>query len=255
MGKLRNLIKEASYRVSDTLGTGLPFKINGHFFRVDPRYISSMSSEYETLVSSYIQKGTKTGDTCFDIGSNVGIYTLLFSKWAGPDAKIVAFEPNPTTYRALETHVRLNELGNRVTAVNAAVSDVPGMMKMFCSGFDGRSRLGSANEDVAATAVETDVKLVTVDQIADELGLTPDVMKIDVEGFELQVLRGAVRSLERGRGRTRIFAEMHPTMWEGAGTSGAEVRQWLADFGLKIDRIEAGLDPYVTGGVVQLSWK
>jgi hypothetical protein len=145
-------------------------------------------------------------------------------------------------------------LDQRVTLVNAAVSDAPGKLTMFCTGFDGRSRLGAVNDLVKDGAVQVDVPVVTIDEVADSEGLTPDMMLLDVEGFEHLALRGAERCLERGRGRTVIAVEMHPTMWDSSGTSTEQFQKWMSDFGLKPIRIDKDKDPFKDGGVIHLAW-
>lgn len=253
----RRIAKKLYHQAVDAAygGKGLPIDLNSGHYRVDPRYRSGFRDPYEADVADFLRARAKPGGVCFDVGANVGIYVLQFSTWIGREGRIVAFEPNPESFAALAIHVRLNDLERRVTLVNAAVSDAPGKLTMYCSDFDGRSRLAAPNELVKDFAKEVEVPVVTIDDIADSSGLTPDMVLFDVEGFEHLALKGAQRCLERGRGRTVIAVEMHPTMWDTSDTSAPEFRAWMDDFGVTPVRITEEKDPFVDGGVVHLAWR
>lgn len=126
--------------------------------------------------------------TCFDIGANVGYYTLLFSVLTGQTGKVFAFEPLPTNVELLCQHVRINRCGNAqifdlaLTDLEREASfaehessgighlDASGNLKVLCATLDGLFR-------------ENEI-------------LMPDVLKLDVEGAELVVIKGACRILE-----------------------------------------------------------
>jgi FkbM family methyltransferase len=127
------------------------------------------------------------GGICFDVGANVGLYTLLMARRA---RRVVAFEPLPRNLRYLWSHVQINRLEN-VSILPSAVSDRPCL-----TGFDAGDDPGRGSLDDAAGQMVT---TVTLDDVARRLGTAPDLVKIDVEGAELAVLRGAMEILRTKR--------------------------------------------------------
>jgi FkbM family methyltransferase len=126
-------------------------------------------------------------DLFVDVGANVGSYTLLACAARG--ARGHAFEPVPTTFARLVDNLRINHLGDRVTAWNVGVADQAGELA-FTSGENATNHVVTANDSPSA-AVR--VKVLPLDEV---LGTdSPSVIKIDVEGFEAPVLSGASRTL------------------------------------------------------------
>jgi FkbM family methyltransferase len=131
------------------------------------------------------------------VGANVGIYTLLACIKAGPTGKVYAFEPMERNLRYLRRHITLNHLLN-CHIVEAAVSDTDGTQRFSSASWhDSMGRISSDGE--------LEVRSVTLDSyFYGEPGLPPPtVIKIDVEGAEMLVLKGA----------NRIFSEFHPQLF------------------------------------------
>lgn len=130
----------------------------------------------------------RPGDRFADVGACFGTYTLIASGVAGADS--VAFEPNPRTAHWLRENLHVNRLESRVRIVDAAVGAAPGMIDMT----DG---LAAANHVVGAGEYSTTprirVPVTTLDH--ETRNAHPTLVKIDVEGFEQQVLAGAVEVL------------------------------------------------------------
>jgi FkbM family methyltransferase len=124
-------------------------------------------------------------DDCFvDIGANVGSYTVLACAARG--ARGYSVEPVPATFARLEDNLRINDLGTRVTALNIGLSDQPGELRF------------STDQDCMNHVVSEGGVAVRVARLDDVLGeATPSLIKIDVEGFETQVLGGAAAVLAR----------------------------------------------------------
>lgn len=119
---------------------------------------------------------------CFDVGSNIGLKTEVFLRLG---ARVVAFEPQPSCVR--ETAARCSP-SRRLTTVNAAIGAVPGRLPMYIS-----KQNNSASSLIADWAPDVqeviEVPVMTLDQAIDRYGL-PHFCKIDVEGYEMEVLRG-----------------------------------------------------------------
>lgn len=121
-----------------------------------------------------------------DVGANVGAYTVLASGVSG--AKSISFEPSPTTFAYLQGNVRLNHLEARATAINAAVGRKAGRLRLTAN-------LGTENfvcpTGSGGESVEVEVK--TLDDVFS--GQAPDLIKIDVEGYETEVIHGGEQLL------------------------------------------------------------
>jgi FkbM family methyltransferase len=144
------------------------------------------SYEHEKRLA--VEKGIKRGDVFYDIGANVGYFSLLAAKLSAPDGRVVAFEPLPRNIAFIQRHITLNNLEERIKVIEAAVSDHSGS-----AWFDPDI---STSKGHIADQGQLEVKLVCLDELVrtGEIPL-PDVMKIDVEGAEAEVLRGAMHTL------------------------------------------------------------
>src|SRR5580704_11901453 len=96
---------------------GMPWSINGIEYRIDPHHRHRLGNEYDSSVAEFFRTRIRSGQTCFDIGANVGVYVLQFANWLRPAGRVVAFEPNPEARKVLEYHVRMNGISDRVTIV------------------------------------------------------------------------------------------------------------------------------------------
>jgi len=138
---------------------------------------------YERDKQQAIASFLRPGDCFLDVGANAGFYTLLGARLVGPAGQVVAFEPLPQNQHKLQRHLSLNQLSN-VTVIQAAVCDQ-----------DGRAafQIGAADEcGGLATSGELEVETVSLDQLwKTERLRAPRLIKIDVEGAEERVLRGA----------------------------------------------------------------
>jgi FkbM family methyltransferase len=160
--------------------------------------------ESETIPVFY--KMAQSAQIVLDIGANTGFYTLLACT-ANPNARVIAFEPVPRVYEKLMEHIRINHFDDRCEAHRMAVSNFVGTAQMHVP-FGDLPTSASLNTDgfrgLSGTLVE--VPVTTVDAV---MGDKPvDLAKIDVEGFEPQVLEGMQMTLRRFR--PALFIECLP---------------------------------------------
>ena len=148
----------------------------------------------------YLLHVLRAGDLFVDVGANIGAYTLLASSVRR--ARSVCFEPVPETFSRLEENLRLNHLGELVTAHNLGVGENPGLIRFSLDQNCG-NRVLRDDEPEEGVAV----KVVTLDEVL--AGASPHLMKIDVEGFELPVLRGAEEILQRPELHSIILELIH----------------------------------------------
>jgi FkbM family methyltransferase len=145
-------------------------------------WLGSYEPEKMQLAASLLHQG----DFAFDIGANAGIYSLLFSDRVGPSGRVVAFEPSLTNIGYLRRHMALNDATN-VSLVPAAVSRQTGKA-MIDLGSD--SSTGQISPD-GALQIDT----ITLDDFVAEENCRPSLIKVDVEGAEVEVLEGASATL------------------------------------------------------------
>lgn len=140
--------------------------------------------EFEDM--AFLLHALRPGDLFCDVGANAGIFTVLASGAAG--ARTIAFEPVPSTFRILRENVAINDLRGLVEIYNEGVGAAEGLLRFT-------NDLVSSNHVVERDGPDvTPVKVTTLDHALAEA--IPLVIKIDVEGFEHAVLRGAERILE-----------------------------------------------------------
>src|SRR5690606_26233032 len=166
--------------------------LRGVWWRLDGggKVLRVLNGTYEPGQTRPAEELIRPGATVMDVGAHVGYYTLLFSRLAGPAGRVVAFEPNPRNLPVLRWHVARNRCGNvRVEA--AAAAERTGAARFERGGGSGTGRLAESG------AVE--VRTIRLDDFMSAEGAGPDVVKIDVEGAELDVLRGAADMLRDAR--------------------------------------------------------
>lgn len=151
----------------------------------------------------------RAGQIFFDVGANVGFYSLLGSRLVRGTGRVIAFEPMPRNLAFLYRHVRLNRAEN-VTILPLACADACST-ELFVAGENhalGRLE-GSKRESGEAPPQAPGILVATIslDAAAQKLGLRPDVVKIDVEGAELRVLQGATDILSHVR--PALFLSVH----------------------------------------------
>lgn len=146
---------------------------------------------YEPEQTRLFREYVKPGATLLDVGAHVGYYTLLAAALVGRSGRVVAFEPNPRNYAFLRRHVAVNGC-HHVEVEDAAVSDENGVAAFEFGTGTGTGRL-TGRSVTADGAVE--VRTVRLDDFCAARSVAPDAIKIDVEGAELNVLRGAERTI------------------------------------------------------------
>ena len=144
-----------------------------------------------------------------DIGSNIGFYSIIsLSKYKYGQA--YAFEANPETYRVLEKNIRLNRLENKVTAYNIGLSSSDGTLNFYKDKFHtGGSKILSKDDIKRYDESQTSkIPVKRLDDVFKENISDISFIKIDVEGHELEVLKGMDSILEKVSKGTRIFIEI-----------------------------------------------
>jgi FkbM family methyltransferase len=185
----------------------------------------------------------RPGDVVLDVGANVGAYTVLFAKWAGARGQVFAFEPAPASVAALRRLIALNGGGAVVEVVPCAAGDRTGTAAFRAEGANGANALvpSGAHDPAALT-----VRMVTLDEFCASRGIRPRVIKLDVEGAEIDALHGARATLADPA--VEVFVELHPAAWPARGLTRAAVAAELGALGFEPEPLVPG-DPLGTEGV------
>lgn len=192
-----------------------------------------MHDRFELESIELIKRIVKPGWTCCDVGANIGVLSLLMAKQTGSTGRVYAFEPSLWTYERLKANIEINPYP-WIDPQRAAVGTTsqPSMELRVPCGYrlDGK--------DTSTVQV---MPLVALDDFfAEKSDL--HFLKIDTDGFESQVLGGAMRTLERLK--PVIFFELGPDHLKRAGSSATELTTTLANLGYQFeDESGRSIDP------------
>jgi FkbM family methyltransferase len=177
------------------------------------------TDDYESRFGDALTRAVRPGDVVWDVGANVGVYTRAFSDLVGEAGAVCAFEPVPTCFAELEQRT-LDR--NNVRRFQVALGDKAATASMFTSD-DPFGVTNSLVNDVAnGRAVSVSVQPGDA-LVADKTAPAPNVLKIDVEGFEEEVLSGLSQTLGRAECRA-VFVEVHFAILEKRGARHAPAR-------------------------------
>jgi len=189
--------------------------------------------ERDPDVMRFLRRWIRPGFVALDVGANIGTYAVPLARLVGPTGRVVAFEPNRPTCACLRQNVRQNRLGN-VRIIRAAVGEYPGHSDLVVNAVNcGEVHLAPAATAPDAATTRTRVVVTTLDAECARLALPRvDFIKIDVEGFELAALRGAVAMLAANP-RIVVQTEIIPAHAARYGFDVAELVAFFAARGFK----------------------
>ncbi len=170
----------------------------------------------------------------YDIGANIGDVTMHASRIVGESGHIISFEPFPATLKRLYEHVRMNELKNvRVFPVALGAAEDSFFMEEYEHN-PGMNRIVTGT-DIRSASVKVDVKVLDSLFVTENLPV-PEVIKIDVEGFEMEVLRGAASTIRRYK--PAIFLELSDNNLRVQNSSSRELLDFLEREGYSCTRAD-----------------
>jgi FkbM family methyltransferase len=205
------VLGKANTFVQDICFGGIERCLNGMIdIKLSARF-RTFPEEYEQSAFKVMGKILKPGDLVVDVGANIGLYSVAIARLVYPSGKVFSFEPASESFMALLDHVRRNNLANMIEAYMCVIGDQPGGCIFTQDGVLGTNRIGgSKSQSKNAKTVFREVR--TLDQFFNQKRLLPDFIKIDVEGYEMSVLKGAQEILSRKK--CPILCELHPGYWE-----------------------------------------
>jgi FkbM family methyltransferase len=232
-------LKRVLYR-----GRGEPYRIDGMTLRYLPgtrpvrlRYSRSPNivARYDALQVAWLSNHLTEGDTAVDVGAHHGAYSVLMAAKCGQTGHVVAIEPDPYSREVLVRNIGLNP-GIKHPAVEVcACSDEIGEATLFCRRGNSLSSLARSAAEFSAAADRSEeirVPLVTLDSYLSEYNLLgPRCVKIDAEGAEIRILKGARHLL---LSNADIVCELHPYAWPEFGSTLAELKDLASTAGRRI---------------------
>jgi len=218
--KLRTYVQQAYGReiiIRNTVGTFSVNAKNDSFTKA----LASFEYKHQRWLDEALER-----EIFLDIGANIGFYSILAVKKYGFQ-KVHAFEPNPESYERLEKNIQLNNLADKVSLHSIGMGNTKGRAILTAK----RVHVGAStlvkNKAPRGSADLVEVSLDTFDNISRDAGIKAEdvsFIKIDVEGYEYQVLTGMEKTLKNLKTGTCLFIEIHP-----AAPRAAETKHMITD--------------------------
>ncbi len=154
-------------------------------------------------MQAWLARHIRTGDVVYDIGAHIGFFMLLCNKFVGTTGRVYAFEPFPENFARLAANVEVNR-ANNVEIHRLALSDYNGSATFAVA---PSSLMGHLSGETRVSADAMQVQTRTVDGFVADGGKVPDLLKVDVEGAEADVIRGAAATIASRP--PRMLVEVH----------------------------------------------
>ena len=230
---VNSVMSRAALGTSHAVGLAyLPTCFNGQFIRLPTEVWTSLYSRYEPYNAQIICQHLRKGDFFLDIGAHHGLWSLFAAKLVGRDGLVVSCEPSPAFVKLARAAASYPQIRPIRVGLGSREAD----LEFFAQG-DASS--GSFVSDVTeinrafnpnVPVSKEKVSIKPVDAVVKDSGRQPNFMKIDVEGFELEVIRGASNTLSQKELRG-LLIEVHPPQLALSGGTEAELLAMISNHG------------------------
>jgi FkbM family methyltransferase len=221
---LEKIFRNVVFRMRTGLAKGMVRRFG---FGFKPRFSLTLEEEF-LLGFDFKDK------IIYDIGGYIGIYALFFARAAGSKGKVITFEPNPENFNELSRNLALNHIQNMTSLQLGVGASCQETWFIFDPVYPSRGHFSTHLKDEGEqNARRVMLQIDTLDDIFEKHALpAPDFIKIDVEGFEMETLRGAEKLLQRFA--PELLVEIHQQQ--------PQIKPWLLEQGYHIHHVEAGVD-------------
>jgi FkbM family methyltransferase len=225
----RRLIERRVWRVEGGVGAGLALRL--------PQNREYITGTSEGPVQREIARLVHPGDVFYDIGANIGFFTLIAARLVGEAGCVCAFEPHPRNAAAVRDNAGLNGMAH-VRVYEAAAGREARVEELLMTAWDGGGALAASPARPAAPVERTAVRVVPLDAfIRDERLPAPTFVKIDVEGVEEEVLEGMEETIARAK--PALLYEVDGGEKADFDRRWAALDDWVAGRGYDVRRLES----------------
>lgn len=229
-------MKEIIYKILDafTFGRGIKTHVSGFGLRLPTRYHRYFNADYDRDNIAFLNKTLEKGMNVIDVGAHIGLFTTIMAQKVGNAGKVYSFEPTPSTFKLLQKTIEINGLAGVVTPLQRAVSDKSGHTTFYVTDIVAHNSNSLANnEKRSGNSHGIDVKLTSIDDLKAEFNIPKiDFLKIDAEGAELSVLKGAAGVIEANK--PSMLLALHPEAIVNFGDSLSQIWDFIKSRGYNV---------------------
>ena len=193
-----------------------------------------LTGVHEPHSTRQFREELKPGMVLLEIGANIGYYTLIALQHLGPKGSVVALEPSPVNVDSLSENLRLNDVADKVRVLPYAAGREPSKLTFYEMPSGNLNTLVKEAFDEFTPKSVYDVEVLPVDELVSREGLRIDYFRMDVEGYETEVIEGMVDTLTRPDGPVGGFIEVHSEFLCRSGSSGRAFVERMFELGYKI---------------------
>jgi FkbM family methyltransferase len=224
LGPLWSILRNPYLKVMNALGgeSGITIKIAGCSMQIHPEFCTQNWEQIEVDSYRAYAAAISPDAVVIDVGAHIGTYSIIAIQKAGSRGKVLAFEPHEFTKAHLLRHLKWNGVSDQVVVRDICCGSREGMADFYClpgqaEGMNGLVPIEGFEKHL--------VKITTLDKELQQLNLEPQIIKIDVEGAEWEVLRGAEECLSRVK--PILFLSLHPKALALRHESEDGILDWL----------------------------
>ena len=207
-----------------------------------------LGKDVEKDVKQEFVQNTNTGDTIIDVGAHIGEYTLLGAKLVGEKGLIISVEPDHDSVISLKENIILNNFKNYLILEKAVGEKIETKSMYKINEEDVYGYLDPYVENKKLKKY-SEIEVTTIDDIVSSNNLNIiNLLKIDVEGFEYEVLLGCNDTLKKNKIK-KIIIELHPSYLQSKGDNEELIHIFLKEHGFEIKKIQEKITAGVSHGV------
>jgi FkbM family methyltransferase len=194
-----------------------------------------ISGVHESESTKQTKKEIKPGMTVLEIGANIGYYALIEASIVGSKGKIYAFEPSPNNYVDLKNNISLNGYTDRFELFDKGVGSKSGNLKLVLmnkgnmSSFYNREDGGGIENNGSVN-----VEVVTIDEMFFDKKIKIDYCRMDVEGYEIEIIKGMDKLLKSQFAPSKFFIEVHSSLFNENNYTCKGFLEQMAQYGYDI---------------------
>lgn len=204
------------------------------------KHLCFPSGSSENRENSFCRELRLEGKTVYDIGANIGLFTLLFSRLVGKNGRVYSFEPNSDVFNELVSNVKIARIKN-THCLRIGLGETCRAMLLYVP--ENNTGHGSANKSVAREISGShqyktyDIDVCPLDEFLEKYDLDmPDLVKIDVEGMEIMVLKGMPQLLTNHC--PDLLVEVHEIDRENRAKNAGEIIAYLEKYKYEMIHVE-----------------